>query len=189
MNDEALYKVFEFDESDLFNNRNGMLSTNQQARLADADRFAKKLGLVGVFFFLAVAIIPALIIGITGAHCISDLCAEEWPSSLRVFLLLLLLTWTPVWAWISIRLFISANTPYRIPALLKVEGPVNIVKVEGYNSASKTHTENYELRIGGETFDVDSELADIMMQGDVYAVYYIKEAMQIMSAEPIAKSK
>jgi hypothetical protein len=186
MDSQTLYTLLKFDESDLFANRNGRLTAKQQARLASDAKFGKKIALAISFFFLAFAIAPGVIAGVNAAHCIADLCSE-WPDSLRIFLVILLLTWTPIWAWISIRLFISAASPFRIPALLKVEGPINIVKVESYNAASKTHSENYELRLGGETFDVAAELADIVMQGDVYAVYYLKEAMQIMSAELISQ--
>jgi hypothetical protein len=74
-------------------------------------------------------------------------------------------------------------------SLQKAEGPINIVKVEKYNYTTHTQSENYELHVGGEEFDCDSELADIMMQGDIYAIYYIKETKEIMSAEMLAKGK
>jgi hypothetical protein len=35
------------------------------------------------------------------------------------------------------------------------------------------------------SFDIDSDLADIIMQGDIYAIYYIKGEKDIMSAEKI----
>ena len=188
MDSQTLYTLLNFDESDLFANRNGRLSAKQQARLASFTKSGKQIGVVVSLFLLAFAVAPAVITWWNAAPCIAALCSE-WPGSLRVFLVILLLTWTPIWAWLGIRSFISANAPYRIPDLLKAEGPVNIVKVESYNAASKTHSENYELRIGGETLDVDSELADIMMQGDIYAIYHVKgDVMQIMSAELIAKT-
>ena len=36
----------------------------------------------------------------------------------------------------------------------------------------RTEETIYELHIGGRTFEVGSSLADVMMQGSVYAVYY-----------------
>ncbi len=71
----------------------------------------------------------------------------------------------------------------------KVEGRVNIIKVESYSNSTHMHTEDYELHIGGKQFDCDLDLADILMQGDTYVVYYIRDTMEIMSAEMLAKGK
>jgi hypothetical protein len=79
----------------------------------------------------------------------------------------------------------------------KVEGPVNIVKVirRNYDSNTQTYTDYnaYELRVGGRTFDVRSDLPNVMMQGDVYAVYFaefnLKEKKrEILSAEYLSKA-
>jgi hypothetical protein len=77
-----------------------------------------------------------------------------------------------------------------------VQGPVNIVKVErtshhtdsdGHSSTS--HYFVHELHVGGQSFDVQGDLADIIMQGDEYVFYYIDGSDEILSAELISKAK
>ena len=70
-----------------------------------------------------------------------------------------------------------------------VEDKVNIIKDDNYNTAAKRYETDYELHIGGVTFDVASKLADIIMQGDTYAIYYIEGTKDILSAEKIKSEK
>jgi len=188
MNDDLLRKYFDFDEADLFANRNGALTAKQQTRLAEEEKFWNKLSLIGGLFLLGVAILPGLIIGFAVAPCISDYCSG-WPLSLRLFLIIMVLTWAPIWGFFGIRLVRSALSTRNYSLLQKAEGPINIVKVESYSSSTHTHHEDYELHVGGKEFDIDSELVDIMMQGDIYAIYYLEETKEIMSVEMLAKGK
>jgi len=64
--------------------------------------------------------------------------------------------------------------------LKSVEGDANIVREEHYHQSSERREVDYELHIGGVTFDVDSGLADIIMQGDTCAVYYIEGTKEIV---------
>jgi hypothetical protein len=46
------------------------------------------------------------------------------------------------------------------------------------------------MHIGARTFDVTSDLAGFMMQGDVYAIYYTRGSeKEILSTELISKAK
>ncbi len=56
-------------------------------------------------------------------------------------------------------------------SLKKAQGPVNIVRQESSGEHGHFNT-GYYLHIGGKQFNVDEDLADVMVQGDVYAVYY-----------------
>jgi hypothetical protein len=55
----------------------------------------------------------------------------------------------------------------------------------------------YELQVGEKSFHVDKDLPNIMMQGDVYAIYYCyaedapddNGLYKILSAELISKAK
>jgi flagellar motor component MotA len=67
----------------------------------------------------------------------------------------------------------------------KVEGKVNIIKEESYSGTTKRWGDYYELHIGKKTFDIESDLADIMAQGDKFAIYYIEKSNDIMSVEKI----
>ena len=188
MSDEQLRKYFDFNEGDLFDNRNGYLSERQQKRLAADEAFWKKLSLIFGILLLVVAFLPVLIIGLKAAPCIADLCSE-WPSSLRAFNLILIILITPTLLYFGLRVIRGALKPQKVFSVQKVEGPINIVKDKSYNSTSHMYTESHELHVGGEEFDEDEEVADIMMQGDIYAIYYIKESMTILSAELLASGK
>jgi hypothetical protein len=185
--DNLIRKYFNFDEADLFTNRHGALTPKQQTRLEENEKIWKKFLLVGGLILLIIAIVPSITIGLEAASCISNLCSE-WPLSLRIFLTGMVVIWMPIWGYFGIRVIRSALSPYNPSTLQKVEGPINIVKENSYNSTSHTYSEDYELHVGGVEFDCDSELADVMMQGDIYAIYYIKGTNEIMSVEILAKA-
>jgi hypothetical protein len=76
--------------------------------------------------------------------------------------------------------------------LKKVEGPVNILK-EQRQGTDGHHFTHYELHVGGKTFRAASELGDVLMQGEPYAVYYaegeVSQYPEIISAERVAAAK
>jgi len=79
-------------------------------------------------------------------------------------------------------------------AVKKAEGPINIIKADRTStsmgkSGSIEHYFAYELHIGGKEFDVDENLADVIMQGDEYTVYYDDFNSKILSAEFVSKAK
>jgi hypothetical protein len=179
-NNDLLQKYFVFDESDLFANRTGYLTPRQQTRLVDDEKFGKKLFLIIGLILLFIALLPAIIIGVSLILCISNNC---WPVSARNFFIGMAVIWTPIWGYFGIRVIRSALSTHKTFSLQKVEGPINIVRT--VHTDHKTHQEHeqHELHIGNEKFDCDSELANIMIQGDIYVIYYVKETKKIMSAE------
>ncbi len=185
-NIDLLHKYFDFDDSDLFANRNGNLTPRQQMRLVDDDKFGKKLFLIIGIILIFVAFLPAIIIGISLLLCISKNC---WPVSARYFFTAMVLIWTPIWGYFGIRVLRSALSTSKPFSLQKVEGPINIIRTVHTDHRTRQEHEEYELHIGNEEFTCQSELANIMMQGDIYAIYYIKESKKIMSAEMNAKGK
>ncbi len=185
-NVELLQKYFGFDESDLFANRNGNLTPGQQSRLVDDDKFGKKLFLIISLILLFVAILPAIIIGISIILCISKNC---WPVSARYFFTAMVLIWTPIWGYFGIRVLRSALATQKSFLLQKVEGPINIIRTVHTDHKTRQDHEEHELHIGNEEFECDSELANIMMQGDIYTIYFVKETRKIISAELSAKGK
>ena len=56
-------------------------------------------------------------------------------------------------------------------SLKKAEGPVEIVREE-FNVGHGHFNTGVYLHISGKQFNVDEGLADVISQGDVYAVYY-----------------
>jgi hypothetical protein len=53
----------------------------------------------------------------------------------------------------------------------KAEGPVSIVKQE-FDGEHGHFSINVYLHVGGRQFNVDEDIADVMDQGNTYAVYY-----------------
>ncbi len=176
MNDALLKKYFEFDEADLFTNRSGGLTDKQRKRLAENDKFARKVFLIAGIVVLGIAILPSLVIWLTSR-------ATEEKS--MMFLIIWSVVWIPLWTFFGVKV-IRMGEPHKDLMVKKAEGEVNIVKEESYNSSMKRTVDDYELHIGGKTFEVDSELADVIMQGDTYAIYYINGTDEILSAEKIA---
>ena len=75
---------------------------------------------------------------------------------------------------------IGAKTDISGHTVRKAEGPVNIVRQES-NSAHRHFQTGVYLHIDGKQFNVDEDLASVITQGDVYAVYY--EYMESMKKE------
>jgi hypothetical protein len=89
------------------------------------------------------------------------------------------------------RLFNFAKARY---TLAKVQGPINI---DSWQTAYHGGMLWYELQVGDKSFHVDKDLPNIMMQGDVYTIYYCyandapddNGLYKILSTEFISKAK
>ena len=89
------------------------------------------------------------------------------------------------------RLFNFAKTRY---TLAQVQGPINI---DSWQTAYHGGMLWYELQVGDKSFHVDKDLPNIMMQGDVYTIYYCymddapddNGLYKILSAELNSKAK
>jgi hypothetical protein len=89
------------------------------------------------------------------------------------------------------RLFNFAKARY---TLAKVQGSINI---DSWQTAYHGGMLWYELQVGKKSFHVDKYLLNIMMQGDVYTIYYCyaddapddNGLYKILSAELISKAK
>ncbi|MBK6794489.1 MAG: hypothetical protein IPG80_18550 [Anaerolineales bacterium] len=66
-------------------------------------------------------------------------------------------------------------------------GRVNIVKVETRNSQTSTTSTRYDLYIGKRRFNADHRIGFVLIQGDEYKVYYLKNSNRIVSAEFISR--
>ncbi len=172
MNEGPLARLFNFDEGDLFANRNGYLSDQQQARLTREAQDKKKFGRYGGIFLLTFAIVP-----FAGAFVLWGVWAVAAAA------------WPIVWGLLGV-IALRSSLSTRSFEVKKVEGPVNIVKVVHSSSGDESSYDEQELHIGGTEFDIDEEgLADCMMQGDTYAVYYLEDPVQILSAERLASAQ
>ncbi len=175
MIDKELQDYFKFDEADLYANRSGMLTGKQRKRLEGDAQFTRKLFLVAGIVLLGIAVLPSIIMFFVKTQV--------------TFLIIWSIVWIPAWSFVGIKV-IHMGSPKKADFDLKyVEDKVNIIKDDNYNTAAKRYETDYELHIGGVTFDVASKLADIIMQGDTYAIYYIEGTKDILSAEKIKSEK
>jgi hypothetical protein len=190
MTEGQLMSHFKFDKADLQANRSGRLTEAQNTRLMKADRSHKTYSLVMGIILFVVAVVG---IGIAASNMMKfpDVFGFTSPFVLGFGVL-----WPLIWGGLGVVVIRRAFSTFKVD-LVKVEGLVNIVKVqreESSTAADGSHETKYyyayEMHVGPATFDVDGALAGIMMQGDNYAVYYTKGSeSQILSAELISKAK
>jgi hypothetical protein len=189
MEDQKLKDYFKFDEDDLQANRNGDFSEKQKREQSSqgTNTVQRRRRAAAIFFALGIVLFLMGFLIFIGVGNLAQngglvICPGLGGGA---FLLA------------SIYIFRSSFSIQQNFQLKKAEGPINIIKAERTKNDSVTHnTERYvtyELHIGGISFDVLPDLADIMMQGDVYAVYYMEGnddfSSRIWSAEFVSKAK
>jgi len=177
MEDQALKNYFHFDEGDLMANRNGQLSPKQQQALVSDQKSGRLWGVVGGFGcglgLLAIASIFPIVFIPVG---LASLQSHEAGGAIGAFIGAGV--WALIWGgigvfalWSGFSSIVDKPTPL---TLQRVAGPVNLVGVERTSGGEHHHTYiQHELHIGGQEWDVDSSLAGYIMQGDVYAVYFV----------------
>ncbi len=176
MSDPELETRFDFNESDLHANRNGRLSQRQANRiLTDAKKARPGTIGCGVGLLLIASIFPIAFAPIM------------WETRTQIIGLLGIgcgvLVWVVVWGGIGLGMIRGAFTPPSLE-LAGVSGPVNLAGVERRTSGDNPTTYTaYELRVEDQSFDVDAELGNQIMQGDPYGIYFIKGTDKIMSLE------
>ena len=181
MQDPRLMAYFKFDEADLQANQSGRFTEKQKVRLAAEDKSSRKWSLIGGIGLMLIAAI-----GLAGAvfGWIND---SDWGFRIG-FGLGFGCIWPLIWGGIGWALLSSSFAKHEYK-LARVQGRVNIVRRESYSSSSHTTSVYHELHIGGQEFSVDDDLADVMMQGDEYILYYIQDSSEIMSAEFVSGAK
>ena len=183
MADQQLMSAFKFTEADLQANRSGQLTQKQQSDLAEDSKYNKIFGIIGGFFLFGLAAV-GLIFGIAEIF-------QSHDTQGKLTAVLLIVVWVGIFGALSTRTIIRAFSKFQVK-IVKAEGPVNIVKVErttARGNGSVSHYFAYEMHIGDGTFDVGSDAAGFMMQGDVYAIYYTQGSEnEILSLEFISKA-
>jgi hypothetical protein len=193
LDNQALRDYFKFDEADLAANRNGGLTEKQKMKLVKDNKSSKTFGIGcgigGGFFLIAIASIFPIVFIPMG---LSSLQEHEMDAATSAFIAAAV--WALVWGGFGIVAIvwgIKSGTKDRTKVLLKkAAGPINLVGIERTGEHGHTYID-HELHIGREEFDVDEEVAGFMMQGDLYAVYYIENmdgsGQQVMSVEHLSK--
>jgi hypothetical protein len=169
MSDEQIKKHFKFEDADLHDNRNGVLSSGQLKRIAGQDNFNNScIAFVGFFLIGCVILVLA------------NKIFAWWgiPAAVLVSLGLAAL----------MNVFSRSN--YEV---LKVEGPIRNAAVEFSALKDNQLRHDYELYIGDHKFDVDRltryTIAQYTIVGDIYAFYYLDKTKEIVSLELIAKGE
>ncbi len=184
MQDQKLMDHFNFTEADLQANRKGQFSDAQKKRITSdqTSSFHSEGWLVGCTFPASV-----IMLGWMTYSIYKDVTTQD-TSNLGLVINL------GIWGFIALVVALFALRAMFVRhqfKLGKVQGPINIVRevVHGEHGHTSTY---HELHVGGEEFDVDEGLGNVMMQGDVYAIYYKMDnnnAGDVLSAELISKAK
>lgn len=170
MEDPKLEAYFQFDQSDLQANRDGQFSERQRTRLAENDRrIQRRWGLRSIPFLLIAALGPVLAFGP------GDFFDWSWKFLWGV-------VWTGIWGAIGLVMLGSFLSKPKQMVLARASGKVNIAPDRTYRSALRLH-------IGRHAFDALDDIADVMMQGDEYIVYYERDWEEIVSAERVVEAK
>jgi hypothetical protein len=172
MTERELQKYFDFNESDLAANRSGILSNKQRIKLEENAKFTNKIFHIAGISIYIIGIFPTLILLLAHANV--------------EFLIIWSIVWISLCGFAGFKVIRIGKSDKSGLILKRVEGKVNIIKEETHNNATSQMVDDYELHIGGVSFDIDSDLADLIMQGGIYTIYYIKGEKDIMSAEKIS---
>jgi hypothetical protein len=178
MSEQALMNYFNFDQADLSLNRELHFSRKQQDRLL---KEVKSSNIWGVVIGIGLVLIAAP--GLSGF--IRQVILKQ-DAGFGMGAIAFGLIWALVWGGVGVNTLVGSFTrhSYRIA---KVQGQVNLVRTGSHN---KGHTNVlHELHIGGQEFSVSEGLADVIMQGDEYIVYYVAPRHDILSAELVSKAK
>lgn len=166
MSESQLMEQFNFDEADLQANRQGRISNKQVALLksedASSNAMARNVGIVligGAFAGIALLwdtlALDGSLFGLVG--CLA-------PILIGAFFL-------------RIGLRKSSFT------LAKAEGKANIVMESDYSPTLKRYETRVILHIDDSAFEIESEAAGFVFQGEPYIVFYVHETDAILSIE------
>jgi len=182
MDDQALRDYFKFDQVDLNANRIGKLSEKQLKTLVKNEKNYKKDGVrYGLIVLVIASIFPFVFIPQAVAAWQKQNMGGVIGALIPVFI------WVLIWGGLGFGLIYDGLRDRSKIVLKKVQGPINLVAVESSGSHGHTYI-NHELHIGEEEFEVDEDLAGIIMQGDVLAIYFIDESQKILSVERLGSA-
>lgn len=178
MVDQKLMDYFGFDQADLAANRLGQFTDRQRLRLVKEDKGHRSGSMLGAIFYALLAVLGLAI---------------AWPNALRDpskgFDLELALSFGVAWplffGYMSVSQVRSALGQHSL-SLAKVRGEVNIVRKETEATSEHTSHVYHELHIGGKEFEVEEDIADVLMQGKQYVLYYLGGTNEILSAEQVS---
>lgn len=184
MSDQLLMDYYKFDADDLYANQSGRFTDKQKLRLTALDKSRRKASM-GLGIFL-------VIIGLIGPTiAIASSIGNPDIGFIIGFGIGFGLVWPLIWGGIGYMLIKGAREKKEF-TVASVQGRANIVARESRTTDSDGHTSThtyYELHIGGHTFSAQRDVADVIMQGDEYTVYYVPATDDIVSVEAASSRK
>ena len=184
MSNQQLMTYFKFDRDDLYANQNGRFAEKQSTNLTKLDKSRRKSSLVLGIILAGIGLIGPVIAIAAGIG--SGELAFIIPFGIGFGLI-----WPLVWGGIGY-LMIRSALEKREFKVASVQGRANIVARESRRTDSDGHTSTtiyHELHVGGQTFGVNRNVADVIYQGDEYVVYYVPSTSDIVSVEEVKKKK
>lgn len=195
---EKVMEVLGFDDADLGSNRLGQLTQKQKVLLTEKAKSHKSSNtIIGVI--IAVVFGGALLTGL-GAPILATVggslleSGEVTPEALIALIpiicmvLFFLVIFGGVLLVVLKVVFDRANKKVDT-TVRRVEGTVNFIWVEKRKRNPSKTGPTYktvrvlEMRIGGETFNVNNELPNVINQGEEWIFYYTNHPFKFLSAE------
>jgi len=195
---EKIMEVLGFDDADLGSNRLGQLTQKQIDLLAEKAKSHKSFNtIIGVI--IAVVFGGALLTGL-GAPILAAVGGSLLESGkvttealltlipIICVVLFVLVIFGGILIVILKVVFDRANQKVDT-TVRRVEGTVNFIWVERRERNTSKTGPTYktvrvlEMRIGGETFNVNNELPNVINQGEEWIFYYTNHPFKFLSAE------
>ncbi|MBK9778597.1 MAG: hypothetical protein IPP55_00870 [Anaerolineales bacterium] len=195
---EKIMEVLGFDDADLGSNRLGQLTQKQKDLLAEKAKSHKSFNtIIGVI--IAVVFGGALLTGL-GAPILAAVGGSLLESGkvtteallalipIICVVLFVLVIFGGILIVILKVVFDRANQKVDT-TVRRVEGTVNFIWVERRERNTSKTGPTYktvrvlEMRIGGETFNVNNELPNVINQGEEWIFYYTNHPFKFLSAE------
>lgn len=180
MDQKGLKEYFLFNEIDLEANRLGRLSDKQKKKLLDWQYTYRNSNLKVGAFCVGLSLLVTFLGFVLPSIQAGEIIYDGLPVSIGFLLIM-----GGIGTFFLYKGFmIKVHSPNA--RVVKVEGPVNILVVQQTTTKGRYYVKN-ELHVGGKGFQVNAGLADVMMQGEIYAIYYENVDNTILSAEWISK--
>ena len=188
MSELELMKFYEFDSADLAANRRGVLSEKQEKKITTSDKkaFRSWFGYIGILILIG-AVSSALLLQASPSP---RLLPEEVTGLKNIWIVVGVLV-----AVIIYFLWAAGKVDYSV---FSAEGPVRFELIKREHLHEHANGDKYyetekelDFYVGETVFeDVDNKIKQILKEGDVCKLYYLKNADgRILSAEIISKGK
>ena len=188
MSELELMKFYEFDSADLAANRRGVLSEKQEKKITTSDKkaFRSWFGYIGILILIG-TVSSALLLQASPSP---RLLPEEVTGLKNIWIVVGVLV-----AVIIYFLWAAGKVDYSV---FSAEGPVRFELIKREHLHEHANGDKYyetekelDFYVGETVFeDVDNKIKQILKEGDVCKLYYLKNADgRILSAEIISKGK